>query len=214
MDNTTTTATPTFLWTGVTGAERYEIWINRIDVQQSRVVHDTNVLVASYTVQTSLLDGVYRVWVRAISEMGETSFWSKQVDFTVAALPSHTDAPLNDLLMPGGDSDATTAPQIAMEPVLTAAPESGAVAMLSPQMTVDALTPDVAEVSTAESNETVEDLDSVMSDWEAADWWSGATREKEKSKGSTSVAAALGLGFLAAQPVLKKKSVGRKQIRT
>jgi len=214
VDNTTTTATPTFLWTGITGAERYEIWINRIDVQQSRVVHDTNVLVASYTVQTSLLDGVYRVWVRAISEMGETSFWSKQVDFTVAALPSHTDAPLNDLLMPGGDSDATTAPQIAMEPVLTAAPESGAVAMLSPQMTVDALTPDVAEVSTAESNETVEDLDSVMSDWEAADWWSGATREKEKSKGSTSVAAALGLGFLAAQPVLKKKSVGRKQIRT
>ena len=208
----TTSATPTFLWTGITGAERYEIWISRIDVPQTRIVHDANVMVASFTVQTPLVTGDYRVWVRAISEMGETSSWSLPVNFTVASLSNtRSDLP-GDLLLRTADSDPVAA-RMVPEPVFTVAPVSASTARLNPQTTIEAVTSEATEASAVENAETVEHLDSVMSDWEAADWWTGTRSEEQDSKDSTSVAAALGLGFLATQPLLKKKS-NRQRNRT
>ncbi len=209
----TTSSTPTFLWTGITGAERYEIWINRIDVAQSQVVHDANVSVASYTVQTPLVAGEYRVWVRAISEMGEDSFWSKPVNFTVAVLPSRNDsrsALPDGLLSPGNVSEPAI--QLTVSERVSAVVPVDRDAALSPQTAVTVLTSEETAGPAADGVEAVEDLDSVMSDWAMADWWSGTIIEEEDSKDSTPAVAALGLGILATQPVLKK-TVGKKQNR-
>ena len=212
-ESDTTSATPTFLWTGITGAEKYEIWVNRIDVPQSRIVHNTNVLVASFTVQTPLAAGNYRVWVRAISEMGETSFWSKPVDFTVAALPSLSDtrsALPNELFLPGNASDPVMLLRIS-EPVFAVSPVDRD-AELNPQTAVAAVTSEAIAGPAVDGDEAVEDLDFVMSDWAAADWWSRTTGEEENPKDSTPAVAALGLGLLVTQPALKK-SVGKKRNR-
>ncbi|MEO2018765.1 MAG: proprotein convertase P-domain-containing protein [Fuerstiella sp.] len=210
----TTSSTPTFLWAGITGAEKYEIWINRIDVPQTQVVHDTNVTVASFTVQTPLVAGEYRVWVRAISEMGEKSFWSKPVNFTVAVLPSRSNsgsALPDDLLLPGDVSDPVIQLTVS-EHVSAVASDTAESAALNSQTAVTALTLEATAGPAADGDEAVEDLDSVMSDWAAADWWSGTTSEEKDSKDSTPAVAALGLGILATQPMLKK-TVGKKRNR-
>lgn len=86
LDESTTSNPPAFRWSPIEGAARYEIWINRTDVPQTRVVHETDIEVTSYAVTENLAVGRYRVWVRAVSEMGETSDWSLPVDFNVAGV--------------------------------------------------------------------------------------------------------------------------------
>ncbi|MDG1894870.1 MAG: hypothetical protein P8J37_08180, partial [Fuerstiella sp.] len=216
-ESAVTSATPTFLWSGITGAERYEVWINRMDVPQSRVVYDANVLVASFTVQTPLEAGSYRIWVRAISEMGETSAWSKPVNFTVASLSklngTRSALPADSLLSsPVSDS---AIPLTVSEPVFTVARnDQNSASNSDPKTSVDTLTSEASVVPATEGGEAVEDLDSVMSEWEAADWWSSVTTEEERSKHATPVAAALGLGILTTQSVRQKKTGSKKRNRS
>ncbi|MFN8708661.1 MAG: fibronectin type III domain-containing protein, partial [Planctomyces sp.] len=80
-------ALPTFNWQPVTGAVRYELWVNRIDVSLSKVIFDTNLTGTSFTSLSSLTaGGQYRAWVRAVSATGEFGAWSTGLNFTVASV--------------------------------------------------------------------------------------------------------------------------------
>jgi hypothetical protein len=95
--------TPTITWTGVTGAARYELRLDRTDVGNQFVVHRTDLSTTS--LRTPLLAaGTYRVWVRAISSSGVLGTWSNVVNFRVAK-NSPNALPDRDLLSVGSTLD-------------------------------------------------------------------------------------------------------------
>ena len=83
--NGTTGNKPTFVWTSITGTERYELWVANA-ATNVRVIYLTSLTTTNYTATTALAAGTYRVWVRAVSTMGEATAWSTDVRFTVAAV--------------------------------------------------------------------------------------------------------------------------------
>ena len=76
---------PLFTWANVIQAATYEIWVNRVDVATSAIIHVSGLTLNEYTPTTALPTGTYRVWVRAVSTTGETSIWSAPVDFAIAS---------------------------------------------------------------------------------------------------------------------------------
>ena len=72
-----------FQWGTVEGVFLYQLQVDRIDVPQTRVIREDSLLSNSFQTQFALSTGTYRAWVRAISSTGLTSFWSKEVMFTV-----------------------------------------------------------------------------------------------------------------------------------
>ncbi len=70
-----------FSWTKVLGAQRYELWVNQLNVSEG-VIKET-ALTSNEFRTTSLAAGSYRVWVRAVSTTGQTSLWSWGADFVV-----------------------------------------------------------------------------------------------------------------------------------
>jgi subtilisin-like proprotein convertase family protein len=80
-----TSGKPQFSWTGVAQTEEYEIWIDKINENSRvRVLYQTDITATTYTVPTALPSGSYRVWIRAISRMGEATTWSAPVNFTIS----------------------------------------------------------------------------------------------------------------------------------
>ncbi|MEJ7594549.1 MAG: RsmE family RNA methyltransferase [Planctomycetaceae bacterium] len=79
-----TPAKPQFSWTTIAGTERYELSVNN-KATTLRVIYETNLTTTTYTSPTILPAGTYRVWVRAVSTMGETTAWSTAVDLVIAA---------------------------------------------------------------------------------------------------------------------------------
>lgn len=73
---------PTFTWTQVQGASRYELWVSKRD-NSGVVINLTNLTTATYTPTGNLSSDAYRVWVRAVTASGTYSSWSMYVDFTV-----------------------------------------------------------------------------------------------------------------------------------
>ena len=75
---------PTFAWTVVSGAARYEIWLTNLTTGV-REISATNLLSVSYTPPTDLTrSNNYRVWIRAFDISGAASAWSLPVTFTIA----------------------------------------------------------------------------------------------------------------------------------
>ncbi|MBL8809681.1 MAG: hypothetical protein JNM43_05845 [Planctomycetaceae bacterium] len=79
---------PVISWKKVDGATGYQIWVNRLGVQDKiifQTVGTTNVspTMESFTPVSSLPTGNYRVWIQAING-GSTAPWSASVDFSVA----------------------------------------------------------------------------------------------------------------------------------
>jgi hypothetical protein len=102
--------TPTFSWSAITGAARYEVWVDDVTAGQSQVLWNANVSSTTWTPQSSVYRGdTYRIWVRAFDSAGETSGWSAAKDFSLAplAVPGLT-GPLNGSV-PGGVN--TTGPR-------------------------------------------------------------------------------------------------------
>jgi pimeloyl-ACP methyl ester carboxylesterase len=81
---TTSDRTPTFSWTPVQGAARYELWVSKSD-GSGVVINLTNITTASYTPASNMVPYEYRVWVRAVSSSNVFSTWSTYVDFTVTS---------------------------------------------------------------------------------------------------------------------------------
>jgi hypothetical protein len=81
----TSNAKPSFTWTSVIQAATYEIWVNRLDVATSAIIHVSGLTSNQFTPATALPTGTYRVWVRAVSTTSETSIWSAAVDFAIVS---------------------------------------------------------------------------------------------------------------------------------
>ncbi len=77
-------ARPQFVWTPVSGASRYEIWLANLTTN-TIVVNDPNLTSTSYTRSIDLTAGNYRVWIRAFDSTNTVTAWSSPVTFTVAA---------------------------------------------------------------------------------------------------------------------------------
>lgn len=79
-------AQPKFIWTSITGAERYEVRVLNRDTNIF-VIQANNVIGTSYTPTTKLPLGEYQVTVRAISLLGDITNWSVPVNFVGGAAP-------------------------------------------------------------------------------------------------------------------------------
>lgn len=84
----TTDTTPTISWTAVSGASRYDLWVDNLTTGQNQVLRRTDLAGTSFTPSHPLAAGTYRAWVRAVSAAGQSSDWSASLDFTVT--PSTT----------------------------------------------------------------------------------------------------------------------------
>jgi methionine-rich copper-binding protein CopC len=87
-------AKPKFVWTAISGAERYELHVRNLDTN-AVVLLKTDITTTSYTMTSSLPLANYRVYVRAVSTMGEFTAWNKRVDFIGGATPKITSPAVN-----------------------------------------------------------------------------------------------------------------------
>ncbi|MCA9057515.1 MAG: hypothetical protein KDA85_03415, partial [Planctomycetaceae bacterium] len=185
--NGTVGNTPTFVWSSVTGAETYEIWLSHNDSSTKRVFYLTGLTGTSLTSSVSLTSGSYRVWVRAISTMGIATKWSSYVDFTVASATSPA------ATLPGGSLGGQFA---SLGSPLRNVSAENAVRLplnteLSSPSSVESAEPSFVQVqsemrsTTAQPTETpreiseevaavqaeAESCDQVMALWQETDWW-------------------------------------------
>lgn len=68
-------------WQPDDAADRYEIWINNLTTDESRVVHERNITGTRFDLPEDLDAGRYRIWLRAFNEAGN-SLWSRPVELT------------------------------------------------------------------------------------------------------------------------------------
>lgn len=172
---TSSTARPTFLWSSVSGTERYELWITNVQTNTKIVL--TNLTSTSYTPSSNLARGNYRVWVRAVSFMGETTEWSTPVSFTIAennapvqSLSISPDDVLLTSLLSGGRAET----KVLVKKKQTEAP---VVTEKNADVSRASRTPAIIHAaSVAVINESeAEAFDSVMESWGMSEWWAPAT---------------------------------------
>lgn len=81
--STSRTATPTFAWYAVTGADHYEVWVSPAGNDSAKAAYASSVTGTQYTSGQPLVAGSYKLWVRAWDASGNASAWS-EVAFSVA----------------------------------------------------------------------------------------------------------------------------------
>lgn len=79
-------AQPKFVWTSISGAERYEIWVLNQDTN-AYVIQVDSLTGTSFTPSKKLPLGEYQVTVRAISLLGDITDWSDPVSFIGGTSP-------------------------------------------------------------------------------------------------------------------------------
>ncbi len=151
---TTNDRTPSFFWTAVQGAARYEIWIATLD--NVMVLNVRTLTTNTFTPTTNLAPQSYRVWVRAVSTTGIYSAWSSSATFTVTKLesdPPSLPESLNESLV-GHLFEEPLPPQIPMDP-------SELAIVMTQEMPSSEREADVSEYA-AESDT---DIDRLMMEW-------------------------------------------------
>ncbi len=185
--NGTTGNKPTFVWSSVTGTERYELWVTNATTNV-RVLYLTNLTTTNYTATTALAAGTYRVWVRAVSTMGETTAWSTDVRFTVATVSQ----PSSETPDAGSQLFATAITsqleQSLTEPVKrsvsvahsTAATDTESVSIEDSVRTAGLVVDSVlSSVKFVPVESDAEAHDSVMAAWDISDWWIAVEKSAE-----------------------------------
>lgn len=158
-----TSVRPVISWRPVDQAIRYELWVNRLGVQD-KIIYQTNLTSTSFTPTSNLPSGNYRVWVRAVSST-LTAPWSVPVDFTIVNVDS-TVEPQSELLA-SIFADSELLPLL--DGSVRATPE-----IYKAVTTISAVVPDEAESNvadaefspTAAADASVEDVASrVVAEW-------------------------------------------------
>ena len=184
-----TSSRPVVAWTGIEQAAFYEIWVN--NSLGDRVVFESNIQATSFAIATALPANSYRVWVRAVSEMGETSLWSNPVSFTVVAA---TVPAAEDNVRPSSETTIMLTRFSAVDQKARLVADES----VTPKPVVDesVISEFVALESAAveSTNEASEAVDSVMADWDGANWWDSNTAESSEEESPVTAAA---LGFIA-----------------
>ncbi|MEZ6121641.1 MAG: GEVED domain-containing protein [Planctomycetaceae bacterium] len=70
-------------WEATPGAVRYEVWFSRVDLNPSRLHHDTQVTSTSWTLPADPGAGMFRYWVRPFDADGHAGPWSYSDTFRV-----------------------------------------------------------------------------------------------------------------------------------
>lgn len=83
---------PTFSWSSVSSAVRYEIYVAPNADSGTPVIRVDNVVGTSYTANAGLASNDYRVWVRSIGASGKVSGWSTPQSFSIVALDGQATA--------------------------------------------------------------------------------------------------------------------------
>ena len=76
-----TNTAPTLSWGKVDAAHLYDVSVT--DERGVPVYRNLSVAELQVTLQSTLLPGHYRAWVRAVSEDGDIGPWSNRLDFVV-----------------------------------------------------------------------------------------------------------------------------------
>ncbi|MCR9200498.1 MAG: proprotein convertase P-domain-containing protein [Planctomycetaceae bacterium] len=191
----TIAAGSTITFTGIDQAARYEIWINRIDIPQSRAVYDPNVLTTSFDLPAGIAVGDYRIWIRAVSEMGEFSAWSVPVDFSIAAEGADTDLSIDgpEIQLASAPADRIFHDTFVVTGV--AEPEQMMVAAAAPAQPVSP-----AEQPVELPAEDERELDSVMTEWAVGELATENLSEESNDQAASAAVLGLGLGLAVARP--------------
>ncbi|MEZ6062800.1 MAG: GEVED domain-containing protein [Planctomycetaceae bacterium] len=216
---TTSDRTPTFTWSEVPGAHRYEIFIARAATPTVPLIQQGNLIPTSFTPVTNLAPGAYRVWVRAISASGVQGPWSAFEEFTVVS----SDITGDDSELPQLVAFALTGPTVAAEPTMDAAismlpariaaPEQAPVestAFAEPSETSKSQFRDMAEEAAPVRDvreEAVEITDALMSEWDREIW----AAEAEMSALDDTSAAEASTGLVAAALLTNRRSFRRRR---
>lgn len=164
-----------FTWTAVGDTEKYELWVAPASSPQQAVIRLTNLTTTSFTPASSIPAGIYRVWVKAVSIMGESTAWSAGVTFTVAAteierpatpLPA---APLRTNLALLETPAQNRRQQTVATKQVPSQDEFNTVAV-----TEATTKPAAAIIPRAADTVDHSSVDSIMEQWDAADWWLAA----------------------------------------
>lgn len=81
--STITTTNPTFTWTAVARATRYDLLVNNLSTNTTQIIRQTALTTTSFTSLTNLPQGRYRSWVRGINVANEVGDWSLPLDFII-----------------------------------------------------------------------------------------------------------------------------------
>lgn len=74
---------PLLSWSTVDDASSYQVYLTRLDVP-SLILNQSGIANSQWQLQSDLGQGTYRLWVRAVSQSGSTSYWSQSISFDVA----------------------------------------------------------------------------------------------------------------------------------
>ncbi|MEJ7592704.1 MAG: hypothetical protein WKF77_14235 [Planctomycetaceae bacterium] len=80
---TITTANPTFTWTAVERAVKYDLWVNNLTTGQFQIIRQQNLTETQYVALDNLPQGNYRAWVRGINSANEVGEWSTVYVFSI-----------------------------------------------------------------------------------------------------------------------------------
>ena len=84
------TSRPTISWEPLPGAVKYDVWIDNYLAGVSQYIRNQNVTGTSFTPDSDMPLGLYRVWVRGIAQTGMTTAWSAMSQFYVVTAPTIT----------------------------------------------------------------------------------------------------------------------------
>jgi hypothetical protein len=70
------TDSATIRWNPLSGAVRYDVWVDNRSASRSQVIRRTDISTSLFTVPASLTPATYQVWVRGIDARGVPGAWS------------------------------------------------------------------------------------------------------------------------------------------
>jgi ELWxxDGT repeat protein len=79
---------PEIVWDDVTGAVKYDVWLDSVTAGQTSTQILHNVMGKSWQNQTDLPLGQYRAWVRGLDASGLAAAWSPAINFNVTTAPA------------------------------------------------------------------------------------------------------------------------------
>lgn len=95
------TTNPTFTWTVPVRGTRYDLLVNNLTTQTAGVIRVNGLRSTTFTAQSDLPQGRYRVWVRAYNAASEVGDWSAPFDFNIdeptPSIPTITAPVVNSL---------------------------------------------------------------------------------------------------------------------
>jgi subtilisin family serine protease/subtilisin-like proprotein convertase family protein len=168
--NSTPGNKPEFNWSGIAGTERYELWVTNLTTNV-RVLYLTNLTTTKFTPPTALPAGQYRVWVRAVSTMGEITAWSAGVDFRVT-LVTEPESPTGLAPLLASRIDVTPVRSAAVVTASESNRDDDYETASDAEVNVnDYFAVLVSESDTPASSEIDAAYDNVMAGWDASEWW-------------------------------------------